>query len=59
MDEKRIKLAEDNFRRYLNDNLIKKSNFQSLIYQTYLKKLEQIRKGKYVKVADFKKRYLN
>lgn len=36
MDEKRIKQAEDNFRRYLKDNLIKKSNFQELIYQTYL-----------------------
>ncbi len=36
MDEKRIKQAEDNFRRYLKENLIKKSNFQELIYQTYL-----------------------
>ena len=35
MDEKRIKLAEDNFRRYLRDNLIKKERFEDLIYNTY------------------------
>ena len=29
------------------------------IREEYLKKLEQIRKGKFVKVTDFKKRYLN
>lgn len=36
MDEKRVKLAEENFRRYLRDNLIKKSDFKELIYKTYL-----------------------
>jgi len=36
MDEKRLKIAEENFRRYLRDSLIKKSNFQELIFQTYL-----------------------
>lgn len=36
MDEKRLKIAEDNFRRYLRDNLIKKSEFHDLVYQTYL-----------------------
>jgi len=36
MDEKRIKIAEDNFRRYLDEGLIKKTTFQEIIYQTYL-----------------------
>lgn len=36
MDEKRLKIAENNFRRYLRDNLIKESKFQDLIYQTYI-----------------------
>jgi uncharacterized protein (UPF0332 family) len=36
MDEKRIKLAEDNFRNYLNQGLIKKAPFQDIIYQTYV-----------------------
>jgi len=29
------------------------------VREEYLKKLETIRKGKFVKVADFKKRYLS
>lgn len=29
------------------------------VREEYLKKLEQIRKGKFVKVTDFKKRYLS
>jgi hypothetical protein len=37
MDEKRIKIAESNFRNYLKDNLIKKSEFESIVYQTYFK----------------------
>jgi len=36
MDEKRVKIAEDNFRKYLDEGLIKKSPFQDIIYQTYL-----------------------
>ena len=36
MDEKRIKKSEENFRRYLNDGLIKKSDFQEVIYNTYM-----------------------
>ena len=36
MDEKRIKIAEENFKRYLEGNLIKKMPFQEIIYQTYL-----------------------
>src|SRR3989344_2520899 len=38
MDEKRIKLAEKNFRNYLNDGKIKKVyKFNGLIYDTYLR----------------------
>lgn len=38
MDEKRIKQAEDNFRRYLKENKIKKvSEISSIVYETYLK----------------------
>ena|SRR3989344_7915379 len=37
MDGKRIKIAESNFKRYLDDGLIKKVNFEDIIYQTYLK----------------------
>jgi len=36
MDEKRIKQAEDNFRRYLEQGLIKEKPFEQVIYQTYL-----------------------
>lgn len=36
MDEKRVKIAEDSFRRYLREKLIRRSSFQDLIYQTYL-----------------------
>ena len=36
MDEKRIKIAEENFGIYLKDGLIKRANFQEIIYQTYL-----------------------
>ena len=36
MDEKRVKRAEDNFRRYLRDNLIRKSEFREIVYQTFL-----------------------
>ncbi len=35
MDEKRIKIAEDNFRRYLKDNLIKKESYQDIVFNTY------------------------
>ena len=35
MDEKRLKIAADNFRIYLRDGLIKKSDFQEIIHQTY------------------------
>ena len=38
MDEKRIKIAENNFKRYLEDGKIRKvSYFSELIYETYLK----------------------
>ncbi len=37
MDEKRIKIAENNFKNYLRDGLIKKEFFNDIIYQTYLK----------------------
>lgn len=37
MDEKRIKIAETNFRNYLRDELIKKARFENIIYQTYLR----------------------
>ncbi len=38
MDEKRIKLAESNFRDYLHEGKIKKiSRFDNLIYETYLR----------------------
>mgnify|MGYP001563259938 CR=1 FL=1 len=37
MDEKRVKIAENNFRNYLRDELIKKEIFQNIVYQTYLK----------------------
>lgn len=36
MDEKRIKIAEDNFKKYLDENLLKKVAFQEIIYKTYL-----------------------
>lgn len=37
MDEKRLKIAEINFKNYLRDGLIKKEFFQDIVYQTYLK----------------------
>ncbi|MEK6830685.1 MAG: HEPN domain-containing protein [Nanoarchaeota archaeon] len=37
MDEKRVKIAENNFKNYLRDGLIKKESFQDIVYQTYLK----------------------
>ena len=36
MDEKRIKIAESNFRNYLRGNLIKKEGFAEIVYKTYL-----------------------
>jgi len=44
MDEKRLKIAEDSFRIYLRDNLIKKSDFRDIVYQTYFNNsLESLR----------------
>jgi len=37
MDEKRIKIADSNFRNYLRDGLIKRVDFEEIVYQTYLK----------------------
>ena len=37
MDEKRVKKAENNFKNFLRDGLIKRDIFQDIIYQTYLK----------------------
>lgn len=37
MDEKRMKIAENNFKSYLRDGLIKKEVFKDIVYQTYLK----------------------
>ena len=38
MDEKRIKQAEGNFKNYLNDGKMKKTDrFDNLIYETYLR----------------------
>src|SRR3989344_2346444 len=37
MDEKRVKIAESNFKNYLREGLIRKELFQEIIYQTYLK----------------------
>lgn len=37
MDEKRVKIAENNFKNYLRDGLIKKEAFRDVVYQTYLK----------------------
>ncbi len=36
MDEKRVKVAESNFRGFLNDGRIRKSSFQEIIYKTYM-----------------------
>lgn len=36
MDEKRLKIAESNFRNYLRDNLIRNINFEDIVYRTYL-----------------------
>lgn len=42
MDEKRIKIAEQNFRNYLQEGKIKKvDNFNKLIYQTYLRNSDE------------------
>lgn len=37
MDEKRVKIAENNFKNYLRDGLINKEAFQDIVHQTYLK----------------------
>ena len=37
MDEKRIKQAEINFKNYLKEGKIKKTGFDNLIYETYLR----------------------
>lgn len=37
MDEKRVKKAENNFKNYLKEGLIKKESFREVVYQTYLK----------------------
>ena len=38
MDEERIKIAESNFRNYLNEGKIKKTDkFDKIIYETYLR----------------------
>jgi len=37
MDEKRVKLAESNFSRYLKERLIKKEIYQDIIFETYMK----------------------
>ena len=37
MDEKRVKIAESNFKNYLREGLIRKELFQEVVYQTYLK----------------------
>ena len=37
MDEKRVKIAESNFRNYLRDGLVKKARFEDIVYQTYLR----------------------
>ena len=37
MDEKRIKIAESNFKKYLEDGLIRKSEFEDVIYETYFR----------------------
>lgn len=42
MDEKRIKIAENNFTNYLNDGKIKKvKEFNKLIYDTYIKNAKE------------------
>jgi len=35
MDEKRVKIAESNFKNYLRENLIRKIDYQEIVYQTY------------------------
>lgn len=37
MDERRVKIAENNFKKYLRDGLIKKEVIRDIVYQTYLK----------------------
>jgi len=37
MDEKRIKIAEKNFKNYLSEGKIKKISFDKLVYKTYLR----------------------
>ncbi len=41
MDEKRIKIAESNFVKYIRDNQIKKTSFQDIIYKTYFNNSER------------------
>jgi uncharacterized protein (UPF0332 family) len=36
MDEKRLKTAEANFSSYLRDRLIKKADFEEVVFRTYL-----------------------
>ena len=53
MDEKRIRIAENNFKRYLDDGKIKQiSNFNSLIYETYLRNLKGFA-SEYFIIIDF------
>lgn len=41
MDEKRIKKAEGNFNRYLEEGKIKKVGFNKIVYDTYLRNAEE------------------
>lgn len=42
MDEKRIEIAEKNFRNYLNEGKIKKvDRFNELVYNTYLRNAQE------------------
>ncbi|MBU1129282.1 MAG: hypothetical protein KJ949_01475 [Nanoarchaeota archaeon] len=44
MDENRIRIAEKNFKRYLDEGLIRKIPFSEIIYRTYLNNsLESLR----------------
>jgi len=35
MDEKRLKIAEKNFAKYLDEEKIRKANFEEIVFQTY------------------------
>jgi hypothetical protein len=37
MDEKRIKIAENNLQNYLRNGLMKKEVFKDIVYDTYIK----------------------